>query len=1392
MTINRNITKFIIILFGILISGLYKPCEAQTIVFAGADTGICDEDELLLSDLMATIIGTVSDGTWLSAGDGVFMPDGTNSGVFSTSTSYKPGPLDIQLGNFTLTLASDPDPSSGAIITDQVNVVLLDEIAMSCNNFINLSVNYDCEVEILANHLINNPTWPLSMYHIELTEENGTSISGTTLDGSHIGQMIGYSIEHSCTGVSCWGQIMIGDFIAPLLDCSPDTISCLLDSDPISVGFPLNDYDSYLQQDADTYILIGGDNCGNAVLSYSDNIVDQLCSSDFESIIERSWTGMDSRDNESNCIQLIYIEKYPLEDVVFPDNWDGGINPVLDCSVTYPEDGQGNPSPDYTGEPILGNCTKLNATYEDVIFESCGDTYNVLRSWHVLDWCTNESLASNQLIKIQDTLSPEIICIEEYVVTVDNHNCNISDQSVEIPIISDNCSDWSLSCVIYSGVNIIDIELDISSPNLSLPNLTVGMYTLEWKAEDVCNNISLCTSILIVQDLSPPNMVCKEDFQLSLGQSGTGLILAEDFDNGSYDNCSSLTFDARKMTDVCYGNLDFVPAVTFCCEEIGDTVLVELRATDMQGLSNFCMVMVTIDDKLAPTLNCPSDLTISCQLFNSTYDYNDFGKVATHIDSIQAITIYDAYNNGVVGGDGYVTDNCGYSLSDSTYLDINCDEGTLYRYFTAVDSFGNSNSCHQTITILNGDSFQYEDIEWPSDYENIGCDTTQTDPTITGVPTLDVASCALVSSSYIDQVFFFTPEACLKVIRSWTVVDWCQFEDDQNSGIWHYEQIIKLQNDVDPEFVDNCEALELCITSSSCGQIFTFTTLGSDDCTQTENLVYGYKLDVDRDGSFEKTGNAATFNFYMEPGIATVHWTVEDKCGNISFCEQDITVIDCKAPTPYCISSITSVISENEPTEIWATDFELNTSDNCTDFENINISFAPDEQIDFLEFTCDDLANGVAEAFDLQVWYTDEAGNQEFCTVEFVVQDNGDHCEDGVFSAELYGTILNSNLEQTAEVQLYLEAAIEDYSEGVFLDNSTFVVPSLVENLQYDLQFSKDDSYLKGVSTLDILLIQNHILGTIPFTSNYNLLAADVNGSESVTGVDLVTIRKLILGKLDSFPNPYKPWRYVKRIDTIAAHDPWLLSNEHYIRASSAMDSLHLIAVKQGDVNGSASFSSGNGDVKFRTNKDNVKLEYDDETNKINFHFTEQQDITGLQLSFEVGENVQFVNSKLPNFDERHYSIIDGLVRLSWTNSTVLYWDSEEPFLSLSIEDPTQFAISNRLDHRYYTEDGEVEINYKKRIGHNTEGSTAAAPISIVYQNGNQVVFTLNDIEDQDLSIQLYTLDGKIIASKKVSGYVSGHEIALDIHSLSIAQIAILTIKGKDFYQSKKFPISFE
>ena len=72
--------------------------------------------------------------------------------------------------------------------------------------------------------------------------------------------------------------------------------------------------------------------------------------------------------------------------------------------------------------------------------------------------------------------------------------------------------------------------------------------------------------------------------------------------------------------------------------------MVRLRVEDASGNINECMVEITVQDKIAPEIECPDDITISC---NFDFDINDlsiFGTVQTDPDAVEEHCIFDPGN----------------------------------------------------------------------------------------------------------------------------------------------------------------------------------------------------------------------------------------------------------------------------------------------------------------------------------------------------------------------------------------------------------------------------------------------------------------------------------------------------------------------------------------------------------------------------------------------------------------------------------------------------------------------------------------------------------------------------------------------------------------------------
>ena len=69
------------------------------------------------------------------------------------------------------------------------------------------------------------------------------------------------------------------------------------------------------------------------------------------------------------------------------------------------------------------------------------------------------------------------------------------------------------------------------------------------------------------------------------------------------------------------------------------------------------------------------------------------------------------------------------------------------------------------------------------------------------------------------------------------------------------------------------------------------------------------------------------------------------------------------------------------------------------------------------------------------------------------------------------------------------------------------------------LSKNNDINKANGVTSLDLALVQSHILQKNLLNSPYKIIAADVNGDGKVTALDLVYMKRLILGVDTTFTN---------------------------------------------------------------------------------------------------------------------------------------------------------------------------------------------------------------------------------------------------------------------------------
>ncbi len=121
--------------------------------------------------------------------------------------------------------------------------------------------------------------------------------------------------------------------------------------------------------------------------------------------------------------------------------------------------------------------------------------------------------------------------------------------------------------------------------------------------------------------------------------------------------------------------------------------------------------------------------------------------------------------------------------------------------------------------------------------------------------------------------------------------------------------------------------------------------------------------------------------------------------------------------------------------------------------------------------------------------------------------------------------------------------------------DGSFILDSIGHDSTLTLTFSRNDNHANGISAIDLVQIINHILGKSSFDDEIKELAADADGNGSISALDLVHIRNVLLGIWPEFTSN-ESWGFLPK--SIKILD--VLENED----------INIRAYKVGDVNGNA------------------------------------------------------------------------------------------------------------------------------------------------------------------------------------------------------------------------------
>ena len=861
---------------------------------------------------------------------------------------------------------------------------------------------------------------------------------------------------------------------------------------------------------------------------------------------------------------------------------------------------------------------------------------------------------------------------------------------------------------------------------------------------DNSNNTSTCEADITVLDTIAPQCEAVDTLVIFLDTTGMAVINGQNVDNGSSDQCGFI--DLEVSPDTFYCNDASIPAEFI------------LTVTDNSGNSSQCSGIVIPLDTISPTIICPADTTISC---------TDVPEEQYYVDEFGEPEIYD---NCSQGGD--------YTETDVMSID-NCGAGFIARNFQVTDPSGNTSMCTQLITIESTDNFGEEDITWPADTVYVeNCYSTDPD-SINSFPVLDTsdAECSDITTDYEDTNL--TPGgSCNDTIqRVWTVVDSCQYDMDPATGIYQDTQLIIVFDTLAP----------LIYAPSD-----TTITVTNDECQNVYVDLYGYVVDCDpnvvvtNDSPYADDPNSADASGYYPEGEWDITITATDQCGNDS-----TYLYNVKVEFPNYCKKATFEITEDQNVLVFVDEVTTTTPD-CADMSLSNT----DPDLDSIYYYCSDLGNS-----ELNVYKYNQNGELiDSCVSAITIIDPNNFC-DGNLVSGLKGNILTEYGEgvENAEVELNGDGEMKESTNVA----GKFEFMPLYESGYYSIKPMKNDDIMNGISTMDIINIQKHILGIAQLDSPYKMISADIDNNNRISASDILNLRKVILGDETIFINN-NSWKFID-----ASYNFENVNNPFYenypqeinIKGLNKIMDIEFIGIKIGDVNNSA-WANSRMAIENRNSEQvelysNSKFVKKGEEINIPILVNEEISIEGIQFTIAFDKDYLeysgFENASLDlnneNLGIKHLD--EGILTISWNKTSGLDIVKDEKLCSFNFKVRKSGLISDLFDINSKITKEEVIDDNENEKGILFEFRKSGSEKFILYQNEpNPWSFSTNFRyelpEEGEVKITITNGYGAKLFKSSIKGKAGLNTFVIDKNRIKYSGLLFVDFEYKGKHQIKK------
>jgi hypothetical protein len=1322
------------------------------------------------------------------------------------------------------------------------------QCSLACNVNIQVSLDSNCLATITPAMMLNDTltTCPGGVFSIRVLKNNIPIPSSPQVTGAYVGETLKIEVTDNVSGNRCWGYAKIEHKLAPTLLCTRDTIPCFI---------------------ASTYLPDAFDGCGLDTIILVDELVTPIqCNPNFIKQVIRKYIAIDIHGNKSPvCADTILLRRFDTSHVICPINWTlAGWNPISCKDIAYsriPLDKNGHPHPSYTGVPKYWDFISTNpidtqqinlwpvrdiycniaVTYEDIDLGTIACVHKIMRMWTTREWWCNTEIVRIciQILEIVDNEAPYVHGPYDFNATTDGgYKCQAT---VTIPpaVVFDSCGGAVRVDIVYPGGIL-------TNQNGGVVVLPVGYDTIVYRAYDKCFNLSTDVLVIHVIDRTAPVAICDRETVVALSIYGTTHVYAKTFDDGSYDDCHIDSFLVRRMDNgaPCGQNVTwFRPYVEFCCADVGKIIQVILRVKDVSGNYNDCMVLVEVQDKIKPTCTAPPDLTVNCDLHFNINDLTIFGVIQR--DSALFNNKRTLKVTGLLGvpgvltfHDGFAHDNCDFTITPS-FVDnrTQCNVGTIVRTWVVADQNG-ADTCTQTITFVNYTPFISDSIWWPRDTVLYTCldPNTLTPDALNSKPVLHGEDkCDLVGLSYDDQVFRIVQggDACYKIVRTWKALDWCQVYYDQSGAhyvVWTHVQLIKIHNLVKPTVnTIPTQDTSVCVLDSCTNGFISLIARGSDDCTPGAELAWEYLIDYNNNGIFDVivSGIGPVLNASGRHPLGThrIKYVFEDRCGNKTAIERLFTIVNCKAPTPYCINGVAIDLMPVDTNrdgridwgmiEVWASDVDLGSYGACNN--PVTLSFRSDTTIRSMMFDCNTLGQQVVE-----LWVTDRlTGQQAFCRTFIDVQDNQKACNRTLTDPKgnISGLISNNADNKTMnDVEVLLANDCSPNRQVMSnintpLDGKYLFADMPLNNANYTIHPGKNIDPLNGVSTADIVMIQRHILGIQPLNSPYKLIAADVNNSKDISASDITEIRKLILGITSKF-RENESWIFMDA--KYQFNNPSDPLHENYPKCininpfNKDFNDVDFKGIKVGDVTGNAAATSLNGITSRNGNAEMYMVANELAYTKgddviVPVYFEKNCKVAGYQFTIKFDQDkLEFADiasgiSNISNDNTGLMRISEGYISFSWNSNKDIDILESDVLFTLKFKALSTGQISSTIQLNSFitsanvftatAEEKDLKLGFRteKGIVENNNGL-------ILYQNQPNPFSDLTVIgfelpQSSPATLTVYDLNSKIIYKSELHAIKGYNSIEINNSQLGVTGVLFYQLDAAGYTATRRMVV---